>query len=387
MFLQDGLYVTYAGEEFPLVRDHEGQYRLYTPLNQADFERHPEGSYCYWLGGDEWFDCFEYRTHGTYLGHDVVVEPRVPASRYRQPGTYVGYDVDTTAAGVGALVVYTVPSDGDSRGAHENLEWIVQPDNPDLTMVTTRTRVTPPWIDMTQANARLVIDREGLSQWATFSQPLDQANTVALWGGRGTWHVARSDQHGAVVSALQFTGEASALSHGISELRVARQLASDSENLPKPALSPSVTEIIEHAGLGWTTSKDGTWWDIGTSLSPPFDRWIVNPDGSVDQFSARERAYGFDHEAWFSSWSHAEKWIAYKAVSSATRDYGFRDSWADDVVHPRCTLLDDYPYTLLLIDGGLAAKRMSLWDARYASHVLTQTLEDIVARYWRPDDA
>lgn len=149
-------------------------------------------------------------------------------------------------------------------------------------------------------------------------------------------------------------------------------------------ISPLMMGLIEDAKFEWELSEDGLRFDVGYGLWDLHDRWIMNTDGSVDQFKKNERAHGYTHRAWFSSWAYAEKWMAQEVGFSARRGPIIMVSDYEEDLHPRCTLMDNSPTTGLLVDGELAAK-MSHSNACYASHFLTESLEDIVASYRHPE--
>ena len=149
-------------------------------------------------------------------------------------------------------------------------------------------------------------------------------------------------------------------------------------------ISPLMMGLIEDAKFEWELSEDGLRFDVGYGLWDLHDRWIMNADGSVDQFKKNERAHGYTHYSWFSSWAYAEKWMVREVGFSARRVSIIRTSGFEEDLHPRCMLVDEPSSTGLLVDGELVAK-MDRSDACHASHYLTESLEDIVASYRHPE--
>ena len=135
--LPSGRYAVLHGQEFRIVSGNDGRQALTSSQPYPDFERRFNGFYRYWPADNEWLECVVYRSHGTYRGWDVGVSPNgqgrlvlgLDTSDRRRPET----DADADALGF------------DFR---EPGVWtkIVEPDDPDLDVVTTRTPINPPWI-------------------------------------------------------------------------------------------------------------------------------------------------------------------------------------------------------------------------------------------------
>ena len=136
--LPQGLYAVVDGQELRVFATMgRPGYRLLSYDPRPGFEQDERGVYLREVGPDEVLECVDYRSHGTYRGWDVGVSPnrrgRVVLGLWTNDRRRPETDADADALGF------------DFR---EPGVWtkIVEPDDPDLEIVTTRTPVDPPWI-------------------------------------------------------------------------------------------------------------------------------------------------------------------------------------------------------------------------------------------------
>ncbi|MDN4480281.1 hypothetical protein QQX02_05010 [Demequina sp. EGI L300058] len=120
-------------------RDRSGRYCAWSEHAHPGFVAGRHHMFDYWVSDNEWLECVDYRNHGTYRGIAVHVSPN----------------------GIGTLVITPARESNGSRAPDDVLEeagfewdgrpgepWIkiVEPDDPDMEVVTTRAPIDPPWI-------------------------------------------------------------------------------------------------------------------------------------------------------------------------------------------------------------------------------------------------
>ncbi|MDE0572359.1 hypothetical protein ON058_02900 [Demequina sp. B12] len=146
-------------------------------------------------------------------------------------------------------------------------------------------------------------------------------------------------------------------------------------------LTNELMAAIEDAAFDWELSEDGRRLDVGPDLWQLHDRWILNDDGSLDQYKKRERSAGYDYWSWFASWEYGYRWLLWDVLSSGksyrvpaifTRFDGpdKRFSFADVTVHGR--------ERVQMSVGGVAVARMKYYEVDFASHVLLASIPDLV---------
>ncbi|MDN4480276.1 hypothetical protein [Demequina muriae] len=150
-------------------------------------------------------------------------------------------------------------------------------------------------------------------------------------------------------------------------------------------ISPLMMGLIEDAKFEWALSADGMQFDIGPGLWSIHDRWVMHPDGSVDRYSKNERADGYTRHEQFSSWTYAERWMAQLVGFSARRGPIVMISSFVEDLDPRCSITQVDGVTGLIVNGELAMQHVSPSDAAYASHILPEDINDIVASFRHPE--
>lgn len=150
-------------------------------------------------------------------------------------------------------------------------------------------------------------------------------------------------------------------------------------------ISPPMMGLIEDAKFEWELSADGMQFDVGPGLRDIHDRWVMDPDGSVNRYSKNERAHGYTRHEWFSSWTYAERWTGHEVGFSAQHGAIVRISSFVEDLDPRCTITDDGAVAGLIVNGELAMRSAARHTAAWGSHVLPEDIEDIVASFRHPE--
>ncbi|WP_062303096.1 hypothetical protein [Demequina subtropica] len=155
------------------------------------------------------------------------------------------------------------------------------------------------------------------------------------------------------------------------------------------AIAPEMMALLEDAGLAWERAQDGSRLDVGPDLWDGFDRWQANPDGSVDLFAKQERGPGFDHRAWFASWTYAERWMA-RALGAAARGampvVGISPFRED--IDPRCALVEVTVVNRRRIGVRVGEEYIAALVphlAAEATHVLLEQTEAIIRSFRDPE--
>lgn len=155
-------------------------------------------------------------------------------------------------------------------------------------------------------------------------------------------------------------------------------------------IRPSLMALIEDAKYEWELSEDGRRLDVGTDLWELFDRWELRGDGSVLHSSKLERSEDFQFEGWYASWEYAERWLAKRAGTRARRPAPaiMISGFAEDL-DSRCALSDEVidgsSRIGLRIGSALVAAFGDVRDAAYASHLMPEDVETIIASYRHPE--
>lgn len=146
-------------------------------------------------------------------------------------------------------------------------------------------------------------------------------------------------------------------------------------------VTPLLVSAIEDAAFEWELAEDGRRLDVGPDLWQLHDRWVMNEDGSVDQYRKRERSQGYDHWSWFASWEYAYRWLLWNVIRSG-KSYripaiGRRINGTDERFS-----LEDVTYegfrAVQMSVGGVAVAKMSYDEVDLASHMLLASIPDLV---------